>query len=242
MLWRQPSAWFGLAALAVPLLVHLLGRRRPTPLRFPSLRFLDVSKIVPARRHRLNDVPLLIVRMAIITAAVAALAGPVFVGMRSVSAGTLARAVVVDTSASMNRLGADGRTAAMAARERAQALTNDASASRVIDGAALGAAVAAAAGWLAGTSGTRELVVISDFQTGIVRTGRPGAARPGDRRDAGPHRKHGADRRAGPGERCRRTGVALASDRRRQGNARHVDASAGGNRRGVTAHDVRGAW
>ena len=65
MFWRQPAAWFGLVALAVPILVHLLGRRPPTPLRFPTLRFLDVSTIVPARRHRLNDVRLLIVRLAI---------------------------------------------------------------------------------------------------------------------------------------------------------------------------------
>jgi Aerotolerance regulator N-terminal len=166
MFWRQPAAWFGLVALAVPILVHLLGRRPPTPLRFPTLRFLDVSTIVPARRHRLNDVRLLIVRLAIVAAAVCALAGPVFVAVRPASTGTIARAIVVDTSASMNLPAPDGRTAAVTARERAQSLTAGAATSRVIDGDALGPAIAAAAGWLASEAGTREIVVISDFQRG----------------------------------------------------------------------------
>ena len=36
----------------------------------------------------------------------------------------------------------------------------------MIDGEALGPAIAAAAGWLANEAGTREIVVISDFQRG----------------------------------------------------------------------------
>ena len=37
MIWNNPWALVGLATLAVPVLVHLLGRRQPTPLqRLPA--------------------------------------------------------------------------------------------------------------------------------------------------------------------------------------------------------------
>ena len=62
MIWQHPLAWIGLISLAVPLLVHLVGRRRPKLLRFPTLKFFELSRIVPARRHRLSDVPLMLVR------------------------------------------------------------------------------------------------------------------------------------------------------------------------------------
>ena len=43
MIWQHPLAWIGLISLAVPLLVHLVGRRRPKLLRFPTLRFFELS-------------------------------------------------------------------------------------------------------------------------------------------------------------------------------------------------------
>lgn len=168
MIWRNPAAWFGLAALAVPILVHFLGRRRPKPLRFPTLRFLDVSRIVPARRHRLNDVPLLVVRMAMVTAAVAALAGPAFVASPNGATAAIARAIVVDASPSMARTTARGRPARDEAREQAQALVASATTARVMEGVAIPPEVAAAVTWLGEQPGQREIVVLSDFQTGAL--------------------------------------------------------------------------
>jgi hypothetical protein len=168
MIWRHPAAWLGLVTLVVPILVHLLGRRRPVPLPFPTLRFLDRSEIVPARRHRLNDLPLLVMRLAILTAAVTALAGPVFVAWRRQPAPTIARAIVVDTSSSMSRMTPRGRPARDEARERVQSLSAGDVTTRVIEGDLLASAVATAATWLADQPGRRDLVVISDFQLGAL--------------------------------------------------------------------------
>jgi len=76
VIWQQPWAWLGALTIALPIVIHLLGRRRPRPIQFPTLRFIGVSKVAPARRHRLNDIPLLIARIAILLAATAALAQP----------------------------------------------------------------------------------------------------------------------------------------------------------------------
>src|SRR5215831_414296 len=103
MIWQNPWAWLGLAAIAVPILVHLLARRQAVRVLFPTLRFLPVSPITAVRRHRLTDLPLLAVRIGVLAAAVAALAQPyVATASRTDRAGAqLARAIVIDTSASM---------------------------------------------------------------------------------------------------------------------------------------------
>ena len=169
MIWQNPWAWIGLAAIAVPILVHLLGRRRPKPLRFPTLRFLDATRIVPARRHRLNDIPLLLVRIGIIAAAVAALAQPLLTGLvRQSSASATARAIVIDTSASMDRPTPAGRRGLDAARDLAQTIGTDATIARVIDAPILATGIGAATAWLAAQPARRELVVVSDFQAGAL--------------------------------------------------------------------------
>ena len=167
MIWNNPWAWAGLLSLAVPVLVHLLGRRRPTPLPFPSLRFLTETRLVPARRHRLNDIPLMLVRAAILLLAVAALAQPAFFSAAPTSR-LRARAVIVDASASMNRPTANGQTALAAARARAAVLTEGATSSQVIESASLRDALAGATAWLEGQPGVDELVIVSDLQTGTV--------------------------------------------------------------------------
>ena len=168
MTWRNPSAWLGLLALAIPIAVHLLGRRRPVPLRFPSLQFLGVSQAQPKRRHRLNDVPLMFVRLAIVLAAVAAVADPVLVGSASDGGNAIARAIVVDTSASMDRPTPAGRPARDEATSRAQAHTAGATTFRIIEGAQPRSAITRAVTWAAEQPGRREIVVVSDFQKGAI--------------------------------------------------------------------------
>jgi hypothetical protein len=168
MIWQHPVAWIGLISLAVPLLVHLVGRRRPKLLRFPTLRFFELSRIVPARRHRLSDVPLMLVRMAILAAAVAAIAGPVFGSRARGGRDALARAIVIDTSASMSRSSAAGRPVAAIAKERAQAAAQGVANARTIEASSLSAGVAQASTWLADRPGRHEIEIISDFQTGAL--------------------------------------------------------------------------
>ena len=97
MHWLQPLAWWGLGLLAVPIAIHLLARHRSRRLRFPSLKFLPVEQMAALRRRVLTNWPLLVVRMLILAAAVAALASPVVVSdaRRQSWDQRVARAIVV---------------------------------------------------------------------------------------------------------------------------------------------------
>lgn len=76
MIWATPWAW-ALAALAVlPLVAHLWSRKQPRTLAFPTLRFLRAASPVSRRLHRVQDWPLLLLRLAIMMAIAAAAAGP----------------------------------------------------------------------------------------------------------------------------------------------------------------------
>jgi hypothetical protein len=99
MVWLHPLAWLGVMAVAAPLLIHLLVHRRAETLLFPTLRFLEPTRLASIRRHRLDDVRLLVVRSALLAAAAAAFAGPVVMtGARRASWNArVARAVVTDS-------------------------------------------------------------------------------------------------------------------------------------------------
>src|SRR5256885_4915273 len=79
MFWLNPLALFALAAVAAPILVHLLIQRHAERFPFPTLRFLQPTRLAAIRRHLLEDLPLLAVRAALLAAAAAALAGPLLV-------------------------------------------------------------------------------------------------------------------------------------------------------------------
>lgn len=157
-MFAQPWAWLGLLGLAVPVAIHLLARHQAVRALFPSLRFIDVTELSAIRRHRLSDVPLLLVRLAIVTAAVAALAGPRW-PMSTGAAGATALAVVVDASAGVT--GDAGPTAARAAVQGAVA-------SVIVEAESLPAGIESATAWLSRQPGRRELLVISDFQRGAL--------------------------------------------------------------------------
>jgi hypothetical protein len=171
MIWQNPWAWAGLLTLALPVLIHLLGRRNARVLRFPTLRFLQQSPLLSSRRTRLNDLLLLAVRLAILLAAVAALAQPFLVtdGREAELGRTVARVIVVDTSASMSRPAAEGDVTVLeAARTEADGLAREASTSVVLETAAPAHALAGAAAWLGERAGRAEIVVLSDFQQGTL--------------------------------------------------------------------------
>lgn len=107
MTWLQPWAWLGLGALAVPVLVHLFSRRPARTVAFPSLRFLPTSELRPTRRTRISDWPLLLVRLAVLLAAVMALAQPVRRAALAPAAGVVSRVRLVDTLQVAPPAGAD---------------------------------------------------------------------------------------------------------------------------------------
>ena len=170
MIWQNPWAWAGLAFLALPVLVHLLSRAPADVRQFPSLRFVEASRLPPKRRTRVRDVPLLLVRLGILAAAVAALAQPLLqTKSRGAVASRTVRAIVVDTSASMQRALATGSgTLADSAARAATASAANAAQSVVLPTANVSEAIAGAATWLKQRQGTHELVVVSDFQRGTI--------------------------------------------------------------------------
>jgi hypothetical protein len=103
MAFLVPTLLGALAALAIPVLVHLRFREKDTPFRFPSLMFLVRIPIRTAQRRRLSDWPLFLLRALALAALVLAFARP-YRPARPDAAGTdAARAVVllVDRSLSM---------------------------------------------------------------------------------------------------------------------------------------------
>lgn len=97
---------FAALAALLPLLIHLISRRRVATVDFSSLRFLKELERKRIRRVRLRQILLLIIRSLIILAAALALARPTLRGTLAGSGGGHARtsvAIVVDDSASMSR-------------------------------------------------------------------------------------------------------------------------------------------
>jgi len=149
-------------------LIHLLARGHARTHRFPSLRFIDPSQLLPTRRTWIQDPLLLAVRCAIVTLAAVALAQPLFVTAKRTQAFArgMARAIVVDTSASMRRLTPSGSTARDSARRIARMLAGEAQASIVIETNEPAQALSGAVAWLASHHQRADLAIVSDFQRG----------------------------------------------------------------------------
>jgi len=167
MIWQNPWAWLGLGTLALPILIHLLGRGRARVLRFPSLRFVDATRPKPLERKRIHDPWLLAVRLAILAVAVMALAKPLVEtrARKQASSSLEARVVILDTSESVRRSMTGGVDSARAAARRAEAnvragvLVETPNPAQAIDGGVQ---------WLARQPGKRTLVIVSDFQSGTI--------------------------------------------------------------------------
>ncbi|MGV3707864.1 MAG: vWA domain-containing protein [Gemmatimonas sp.] len=99
-----PAFLAALAALAVPIALHLRHRDKDRPLRFPSLMFLEQLPIRTAQRRRITDLPLLLLRALALALIVLAFARPVFSKNEEVKKSGQTRAVVVllDRSMSMH--------------------------------------------------------------------------------------------------------------------------------------------
>lgn len=112
-----------LAAAVVPLVIHLLNRRRQRRLRFPAVRFVLVSQRRVARSWRLRYWLLLAVRTLAIVLLALLMAHPLFetgVGL-AVRGAPAATAVIVDNSLSM-QVREDGAPFAEAKRAAARIL------------------------------------------------------------------------------------------------------------------------
>src|SRR5262245_42994883 len=78
MSFLAPLFAIGLAALVVPILVHLVHKERKETTPFPSLMFLLRTPYQHSRRQRIRDWLLFLTRAAVFLLLVAAFARPVF--------------------------------------------------------------------------------------------------------------------------------------------------------------------
>ena len=164
----SPLALLGLLAVAVPIIIHLLGRYRQRIEKFPTLQFIGNSRQTPTSRLRISDWQLLMVRIAIVVTAVLALTQP---GCSSRSADTSTiptRVVIVDTSSSMFRLTPSGPVASVMARQVADRESKGVADSRRIETASPSSALPGVIAWLENRPGLREVVIVSDFQRGTL--------------------------------------------------------------------------
>src|ERR687889_965997 len=107
MSFLTPLFFLGVAALAAPILVHLVRRTRARRVQFPALVFVRQVPQRTIRRRTLHNLLLLLLRCLAILLIVIAFTRPFFGGGGSEAAGlkTPAAVILVDASLSMRREG-----------------------------------------------------------------------------------------------------------------------------------------
>src|SRR3954452_23499539 len=103
MNFLAPAFLAGLAAIAVPVIIHLINRERKVVVEFPSLMFLERIPYRSVRRQKIRHLLLLILRCVALAMLVAAFARPFFQRHQPAITGTGARELVIllDRSSSM---------------------------------------------------------------------------------------------------------------------------------------------
>lgn len=102
-----PAFLFALAALAIPVIIHLFHFRRFKKVYFTNVRFLREVKEETSTRSRLRNLLVLLMRMMAIAFLVLAFAQPFFSGDEDVEQGPQAVSIFVDNSFSMSALSSD---------------------------------------------------------------------------------------------------------------------------------------
>jgi Aerotolerance regulator N-terminal/von Willebrand factor type A domain/CARDB len=104
MTFLNPLVLFGLAAAAIPILIHLLSRRKLRTIEFSSLRFLKELQHTSIRRLKIRQMLLLILRILLIVTLVMTFARPVLQGPLAGALGgstTTTLVIILDDSPSM---------------------------------------------------------------------------------------------------------------------------------------------
>src|SRR5207302_971416 len=100
------TSWmlWGFAVLSVPIIIHLMQRRRVIEIPFSTLRFLKIVAAKTRRSARVENLLLLLLRCLIFALLVFAAARPVITSKARIFGGSVARTVVIamDNSMSMS--------------------------------------------------------------------------------------------------------------------------------------------
>ena len=94
MSFLNPLLLFGLAAVAVPIIIHLLNRRKFRKIDWAAMKFVKLSIDQNQRRMKLEDLILLLLRCALLALLALALARPV---MRQSESSFMGQAGVVSS-------------------------------------------------------------------------------------------------------------------------------------------------
>jgi hypothetical protein len=113
----NPALLGGLALVGVPIIIHLLLRKRPKPRPWAAMRWLLAAARKAQRKYRLTNLLLLLARCAIVALAVLAVTRPTLAGL----GGGARLVIIVDRTASMGARGSDPGPLAAAKAALAQA-------------------------------------------------------------------------------------------------------------------------
>lgn len=106
MNFLQPSLLFGLAAVAVPVAIHLINKLRVRDTQWAAMRFLEETAQAARNKLRWQDLLLLLARCLLFAALALAVARPVresLVAGDGFPSGPLAAVILLDNSASMGQ-------------------------------------------------------------------------------------------------------------------------------------------
>jgi hypothetical protein len=162
VIWLAPAALLGLILCVVPVLIHLLTNQQTRHVPFPTLRFLRTTRLAAMRRRSVQNWLLLAVRLLIVTTAVGALAGPVFVSeiRQAEWRQRVARAIVIAPGGAASAV-----VDPLIESERRDSFAIEVfrPATRVADG------LREAAVWLqAQAPASQEIVVVGDLRRGAI--------------------------------------------------------------------------
>jgi hypothetical protein len=122
---HNPAAWIGLAALGAPLLIHLLTRRTPRRIVFPTVRFIRHAQSNLSSVFRVRHWILLLLRTLLLMALLAAFLRPVWHGAAAqseIESGRRVVVIIVDGSLSMAASRSGGGGPGARARRAARAV------------------------------------------------------------------------------------------------------------------------
>jgi len=107
MQFLYPAFLFALAAIAIPILLHLFYFRRFKKVYFTNVRFLREVKEETSARSKLRNLLVMLMRIGAIAALVFVFAQPFIPLNKEIKKGTKAISIFVDNSFSMNALSED---------------------------------------------------------------------------------------------------------------------------------------
>jgi hypothetical protein len=107
-MFLNPLLLFGLSAISVPIIIHLMNRRKFDRVVWAAMRFLQISIEQNQRRLRLEDLILLLLRCLIVCLLALTLARPIwhfanFGGLATLGASKTTAVIVLDNSLSMGQ-------------------------------------------------------------------------------------------------------------------------------------------